>query len=586
MRTKILAVTGGIGSGKSLVCSYLAALGVPVYDSDSRTKALYDENPEIVDEIEKVLGISLRTRQGHFDRALLAREIFSDPEKLAAVEAIVHPALIADFRKWETERQAPLVAFESAIILEKPLFNGFADMVLLVDAPEETRIDRAVRRDGKTREEVAARMANQSGAFRKCRGIDFILPNDGDEESLHVRVNELYNKIKNDMNYDFDEVVPRRGTNSVKWDTARDGVIPMWVADMDFRIAPCIADAIGKRVAHGIFGYTHVPEEYYDAVIRWNRERHGFVIEKDWITYLPGVVPALSAIIKAMTVPGDNVLIMTPVYNCFFSSIRNNGCNVLESPLVYADGHYSIDFADLAAKAALPETKVMILCNPHNPGGRVWTKEELKKIGEICIENGVFVIADEIHCELVFPEYDYTPFASVSEDFLRNSATCVSPGKAFNIAGLQIANIVCADSAIHSKIERAINVNEVCDVNPLGVSALIAAYGGGAEWLDSLKEYLRSNYRYLVSVFERELPDFPLMKLEGTYLAWVDCSVLKMKSKEIEVRLIRDSKVWINAGTLYGEAGEGFIRINFACPRATLEQGLERIVSGLKSLRK
>ena len=233
-----------------------------------------------------------------------------------------------------------------------------------------------------------------------------------------------------------------------------------------------------------------MPQSYYDAITGWFARRHGWNIDKDWIIYTSGVVPALSAIIKALTVPGDKVLIQTPVYNCFFSSIRNNGCEIVESPLIYTDNTYSIDFEDLESKASDPKVKAMILCNPHNPAGRVWSRDELIRIGEICIRYDVVVIADEIHCELVMPGYEYTPFASISEEFSRHSVSCVSPSKAFNIAGLQIANIVCADAGRRAKIDRAININEVCDVNPFGVIALQAAYNEGAEWLDQLLEYI------------------------------------------------------------------------------------------------
>ena len=387
------------------------------------------------------------------------------------------------------------------------------------------------------------------------------------------------------MKYNFDEIVPRRGSNSLKWDGIdTDGVLPMWVADMDFRTAPAITKAVTRRAQEGVFGYTHVPDAYYDAVIGWFGRRHGFNIEKDWILYVPGVVPAISAIIKAMTVPGDKVIVQTPVYNCFFSSIRNNGCEICSSPLTYSNVSYGIDFDDLEAKAADPKATLMILCNPHNPAGRVWTREELRRIGEICLKNDVFVIADEIHCELVFNGHAYTPFASLSEDFLMHSATCSSPSKAFNTAGLQIANIVCADPEIRKRIDRAININEVCDVNPFGVAGLVAAYTEGEEWLEELKTYLYDNYLYLKDFFRNELPDFPVLPLEGTYLVWADCSVLGMRSEDIERRLLLDSRLWINAGIHYGEEGDSFIRINIACPKSMLTDGLKRLASGLGAM--
>ena len=312
------------------------------------------------------------------------------------------------------------------------------------------------------------------------------------------------------MNYDFDTIVPRRGTNSYKWDTPEEeNVLPMWVADMDFRTAPAIIDALQKRVEHGIFGYTKVPETYYDAVVRWFESRHRWQIDPRWIIYTSGVVPALSAIIKALTAPGDKVIVQTPAYNCFYSSIRNDGCELSANNLIYRDGRYMIDFDDLAAKAADPKAKILLLCNPHNPVGRVWTPEELRHIGDICLRNGVFVVADEIHCELTYEGHDYTPFASLSERFQQNSTTCVSPSKAFNLAGLQIANIIAVDDDVRRRIDRAININEVCDVNPFGVIATITAYNGGGEWLDALRKYLRGNYEYLCHFFAERLPQYP-----------------------------------------------------------------------------
>lgn len=384
------------------------------------------------------------------------------------------------------------------------------------------------------------------------------------------------------MRYDFDKLISRRGTNSYKWDSAKSGeVLPMWVADMDFQTAPAIIDALHERVDHGIFGYTLVPDSYYEAVTGWFRRRHGWKIDRDWMIYTSGVVPAISAVIKALTSPGDKVLLQTPVYNCFFSSVRNNGCEIVSSPLLKSGDTYVMDFDDLERKAADEKVKVMLLCNPHNPVGRVWSREELLRVGEICIRHGVMVISDEIHCELVFPGHHYTPFASISEDFLRNSVTCISPSKAFNIAGLQIANIVCADADRRQGIDRAININEVCDVNPFGVVATIAAYREGGEWLRELTHYLMQNYDYLKAWFEQHLPQFPVTKLEGTYLVWVDCSVLGLTSDRIVQELLEKEHVWVNPGSMYGQDEEGYIRINIACPRSRLAEGLERLKQGL-----
>ena len=379
------------------------------------------------------------------------------------------------------------------------------------------------------------------------------------------------------MKYDFDEVIPRRSTGSYKWDSSpREDVLPLWVADMDFRTAEPVVAALRRRVEHGIFGYTRVPDAYYDALIQWFDWRHGWSIRRDWVIYTSGVVPAVSAIIKALTVPGDRVLVQTPVYNCFFSSIRNNGCETVASPLLHADGTYTVDFDDFEKKAADPRVKLFLLCNPHNPGGRVWTRDELRRMGEICLRNGVTVVADEIHCELVFPGYTYTPFASLSPELEACSVTCNSPSKAFNIAGLQIANIVAPDAAVRARIDRAININEVCDVNPFGVEALIAAYREGEEWLSQLLVYLKENDTFMREFCARHLPQFPLTRLEGTYLEWQDCRVLGVPSAQLEQQLIDKVGLWLNAGTMYGAEGEGFMRWNIACPRSRLLDGLER----------
>ncbi len=385
------------------------------------------------------------------------------------------------------------------------------------------------------------------------------------------------------MKYDFDKTIDRRATNSYKWDSAPEGVLPMWVADMDFRTAPAIIDALQKRVAHGIFGYTRVPDAYYDAVTSWFSRRHGWDIDREWIIYTSGVVPAVSAVIKALTVPGDKVIVQTPVYNCFFSSIRNNGCEIVSNPLRRAADTYEMDFDALERCAADPRAKVMLLCNPHNPAGRVWTPDELTRLGNICLRNGVTVVADEIHCELVYQGFKYTPFASLSDAFLHRSVTCVSPSKAFNIAGLQIANIVAFDNDLRSRIDKAININEVCDVNPFGVAATIAAYNEGEEWLNQLVDYLHGNYEAMAEFCRRELPEFPITRLEGTYLVWMDCSSLGMSSDALEHALLDDARLWLNAGTMYGAEGEGYMRWNIACPRSVMLDGLNRFLNFVRS---
>lgn len=383
--------------------------------------------------------------------------------------------------------------------------------------------------------------------------------------------------------FDFDEIVPRRGTNSYKWDSPAGNVIPMWVADMDFRTAPAIVEALSKRVGHGVFGYTRVPDEYYQAAIDWFVSRHGWRFNREWMIYTSGVVPAISAIIKAITGKGDKVIVQTPAYNCFFSSIRNNECELLANNLICHDNGYTVDFDGLERCASDSRAKVLLLCNPHNPVGRVWTRDELLRIGEICLRHNVFVISDEIHCELTYEGHDYTPFASLGDDFERNCAVCVSPSKAFNIAGLQIANIIVRDENTRSKIDRAININEVCDVNPFGVIATIAAYRDGSEWLDSLRGYLRCNYEYLRDRIADRLPDCPVLPLEGTYLAWLDCRALNAKSELLADKLLAQEKLMVNPGSMYGSGGEGFLRLNIACPRSVVAEAVDRLARGLTS---
>lgn len=383
------------------------------------------------------------------------------------------------------------------------------------------------------------------------------------------------------MKYDFDEIVNRRGTNSVKWDEAKEeGVIPMWVADMDFKAAPCILDALKKRVDHGVFGYTIVPDSYYESIISWFERRHQWHIERDWIIYTSGVVPAISAIIKALTEPGDKVLVQTPVYNCFFSSIRNNGCTTAENALVRKGNSYEIDFDDFERQAADEKTKVFLLCNPHNPAGRVWTPEELSRMNDICLKHGVKVIADEIHCELVMPGHLFTPFAAVSKACQDNCITTNSPTKSFNIAGLQIANIITSNAEDRQKIDRAININEVCDVNPFGVIALQAAYNEGEDWIDQLNVYLWENYQALKTFFKDNLPLLEVIDLEGTYLVWVNVRATGMTGNELTEKLLKEGKVFVNRGSMYGKTtGEDYIRINIAMPRSLMLEGLKRMKS-------
>lgn len=387
------------------------------------------------------------------------------------------------------------------------------------------------------------------------------------------------------MEYDFSRPTDRRGTDSYKWDSAPEAdIIPLWVADMDFETFPAITEALQRRVAHGIFGYTRVPEAYYEAVCNWFGKHHGWHINREDIIYTSGVVPAVSAVIKALTLPGDQVIVQGPVYNCFFSSIRNNGCETVSNSLIYnkEELRYEIDFDDLERKLKHERARLMLICNPHNPGGRVWTRDELTRVAELCHKYGVRVVSDEIHCELTLYDNEYVPFGSLPDELSHGSITCCSPSKAFNTAGLQIANIVCRDAEVRNRIDRAININEVCDVNPFGVIALQAAYSDeGYEWLTQLRAYISSNYDLLRERFARELPKCKVMLMEGTYLAWIDCSELHISSDKIEEMLMHENKVWVNAGSMYGTEGAAFIRINMACTSELLNEGITRIVKGL-----
>ncbi|MBQ2172759.1 MAG: pyridoxal phosphate-dependent aminotransferase [Bacteroidales bacterium] len=390
------------------------------------------------------------------------------------------------------------------------------------------------------------------------------------------------------MKYNFDQCPERKGTESVKWDLY-PGTLPMWVADMDFRIAPEIQEALQKRLDHGVFGYELIPDDYFGIMGRWFASRHGWEgIGRENIVPTTGVIAAYSAAIKAMTVPGDKVLVMTPCYNAFFPAIRNNRCGQLESPLKFDGKHFIVDWDDFEAKCA--QAKVFLLCNPHNPVGRVWTREELLLMAEICRRNDVFVVSDEIHCELTYPGHDYTPWATLPEQYVKNSVSCISPTKAFNIAGIQIANIFAADPAILARMDRAINDNECCDVNVFGVTALKAAYSAGGPWLDELRNYLYHNARTVCCFLEDEMPEVICPPLEGTYLMWLDCRCalkpgepLEGLSERLATHLREKHGLVLSTGTIYGAAGEGFERLNIACPRTRLLDGLNRLKEGLKS---
>ena len=386
------------------------------------------------------------------------------------------------------------------------------------------------------------------------------------------------------MKYNFDEIVNRRGTGCVKWDEMpREDMIPLWVADMDFKAAPAILNAIRKRAEHGVFAYTLVEEPYYEAVISWFQRRHHWTIRREEILYTTGVVPGMSVAIKALTMPGEKVLILSPDYNCFFSSIRNNGCEVLETCLVRRDDNrFEVDWQDFETKCADEKTTVFLLCNPHNPTGRVWTKEELGRMNDICMRYGVKVVSDEIHCELVMPGHTFQPFAAVSDACRENSVILNSPSKSFNIAGLQTANIICAQPEWRRRLDRAININEVCDLNPFGPVALMAAYNESEDWIDELNAYLWGNYQAICEFAAKHLPQWKMLPLEGTYLPWIDITATGLSAQAYADLLMKEAKVWVNPGTMYGpQSGEGYIRLNMACPRALLMEALRRVAENV-----
>ena len=404
-----------------------------------------------------------------------------------------------------------------------------------------------------------------------------------------------------DMTYNFDEIIDRRGTGCVKWDeeaavpppfggvgspsgiggstTGTAGslsLIPLWVADMDFTVAPAIQEAIRRRAQHPVFGYTHVQDDYYQSVIAWFKRRHQWQIERDWMLYTTGVVPAMSVAIKALTMPGEKVLILSPDYNCFFSSVKNNGCEVAECVLRFSrnNNRFEVDWHSFETHCADEKTTVFLLCNPHNPTGRVWTREELQRMADICHRHQVRIVSDEIHCELVMPGHTFVPMGTVDADAIILN----SPSKSFNIAGLMMANIICRDPATRRRLDRAININEVCDVNPFAPEAVKAAYNDSEDWLDSLNLYLWDNYHALCDFVAQHLPQWHVMPLEGTYLVWVDVSACCDSVATYTEQLLQDTGVWLNPGTMYGpQSGEGYLRINIACPRSLLMEALGRI---------
>ena len=382
------------------------------------------------------------------------------------------------------------------------------------------------------------------------------------------------------MPYDFDKLVDRRNTHSLKWDV-KENELPMWVADMDFQTAPEIREAIQKRAAHGVFGYSIVPEEWYQAYVGWWEHRHGFSMEKDWLIFCTGVVPAISSMVRKLTTVGENVLIQTPVYNIFFNSIVNNGRNVAESPLQYDGNSYRMDFEDLEQKLSDPQTTLMILCNPHNPVGRIWSREELGQVGELCRKYHVTVISDEIHCDLTAPGQEYVPFASVSESCRNNSITCIAPTKAFNLAGLQTAAVIVPDPVLRHKVWRGLNTDEAAEPNSFAVEAAVAAFTEGEAWLDALREYIQENKNYAVDYLKKEALQIRPVSSQATYLMWLDCRNMQGCAAEFTQYLREHTGLYLSEGRQYGESGSSFVRMNVACSRSRLEDGLKHLAEGL-----
>lgn len=385
------------------------------------------------------------------------------------------------------------------------------------------------------------------------------------------------------MKYDFDKMTRRRGTGSLKWDVP-EGELPMWVADMDFETAPEIREALRTRVEHGIFGYSVVPEEWYEAYQDWWARRHHFRMEKEWLIFCTGVVPAISSAVRKLTTVGENVLVQTPVYNIFFNSIRNNGRNILESPLVYHNGEYSIDFADLDEKLANPQTTLMLLCNPHNPVGKIWDRETLARIGELCAKHHVLVLSDEIHCDLTDPGYEYIPFASVSDLCRENSVTCIAPTKAFNLAGLQTAAVMVPDPVLRHKLDRGLNTDEVAEPNVFAAVAPVAAFTRGGEWLDKLNAYVWENRIFAERFIEAEIEGVHAVKGEATYLLWIDCREAAAELTGLCAFIRKESGLYVSDGCAY-RSDEGFLRMNLACPKALVEDGLGRLKKSIEAFK-
>ena len=396
------------------------------------------------------------------------------------------------------------------------------------------------------------------------------------------------------MNHKFDTEVDRQDSNSVKWEFIQSSennlgleqtnrsfgenrVLPMWVADMDFTSPEPVVDALTARAQHGIFGYAAPTQAFYQSVIHWMKRRHQWEILPEWICITPGVVPALNMLVRALTSSGDQVLIQPPVYYPFYGAIENNGADLVLNPLIYDNNQYRMDFEDLEIKCRDPKVKMAILCSPHNPVGRVWTQDELIRFGEICLNNDIIVVSDEIHGDLIYRDHRFTPFAKINERFSHHSVTCTAPSKTFNLAGLQTSCIVIPDNALRSKFVKVLQSNGLFGVGTFGVVAVQAAYNHGEEWLSQLIGYLEGNLQYLENYVAEKIPQLTVIRPEGTYLVWLDCRKLQLDKFQLRRLMLEEAKVYLDEGFIFGPEGEGFERINIACSRSILIEALDRI---------
>jgi len=388
------------------------------------------------------------------------------------------------------------------------------------------------------------------------------------------------------MKYDFDKIIKRVGTNSIKWDWAErrvgvPDVLPMWIADMDFKAPKPVIDALRQRIEHGVYGYTEKPDSYYEAVISWQKKRFGWDIRREWIVFTPGVVTALCMAIQAYTLPGDKVIIQPPVYYPFFEIIQDNNRVVLNNPLKIKDNRYVMDL-DHLEKTVDENTKMMILCSPHNPAGRVWSKEELVQLSQICQKNKIVLASDEIHADLVMRGHTHTPTATLSEDYTDFIITCNAPTKTFNLAGLEVAYAIIPDKKLRHLLKTTLSQTGLMLSNMFGIVALEAAYNHGEEWLEQLLDYLQDNFEFLLSFVKDNMLRVNVIPLEGTYLVWLDFRKYNLTDKVLKDLLLNEAKVWLVDGPRFGSGGEGFQRINIGCPRETLKKGLTQIAQALK----